>query len=73
MLALGEDPEEFRRLHEELVRYWNPRDPFRRMLVEHLSNLLWQQARVHRAWTVWPSARSRGERTASAGDGLRHV
>ncbi len=49
MAVLGEDRDEFERLHHDLVSFWQPRDAFPRMLVEQLRDLMWKQARVGRA------------------------
>jgi len=49
MLALGEDPEEFAQLHEELMEAYPPPDAMARGLVEDLAKLYWRQRRWERA------------------------
>jgi hypothetical protein len=49
MRALGEDPEAFARLHEELVEAYAPSDAIARALVEDLAKLYWRQRRWERA------------------------
>ncbi len=49
MLALGEDPETFAQLHEELVEAYQPSDAIARALVEDLAKLYWRQRRWERA------------------------
>ncbi len=46
MAVLGEDREEFERLREALIRVWQPRHAFGRMLVEQVRDLMWKQART---------------------------
>jgi hypothetical protein len=45
MLALGEDPEAFAQLHEELAEAYAPSDAIARALVEDLAKLYWRQRR----------------------------
>jgi hypothetical protein len=49
MLALGEDPEAFAQLHEELLEAYQPPDAIARALVEDLAKLYWRQRRWERA------------------------
>jgi hypothetical protein len=49
MLALGEDPEEFAQLHEELMEAYPPPDAIARGLIEDLAKLYWRQRRWQRA------------------------
>jgi len=49
MLALGEDPEAFAQLHEELAEAYEPPDAIARALVEDLAKLYWRQRRWERA------------------------
>lgn len=49
MRALGEDPEAFAQLHEELVEAYAPPDAIARGLVEDLAKLYWRQRRWERA------------------------
>jgi hypothetical protein len=45
MLALGEDPEEFERLHQDLLSAYEPADPLSAKQVEDLAKLYWRRAR----------------------------
>ncbi len=48
MRVLGEDPEEFRELHEGLRQEWHPSGPLQERLVGRLARALWQADRYNR-------------------------
>lgn len=48
MNELGEDPQDFRRLTQELMEARQPADAIERMLIEEIAVLLWKKARVDR-------------------------
>jgi hypothetical protein len=49
MLALGEDPEEFENLYQNLLRAYEPADPLWAKQVEDLAKLYWRRGRLERA------------------------
>ena len=49
MLALDEDPRDYRRLLEELLAAHRPADPAQRLLVEDIAQLRWRKQRNQRA------------------------
>jgi hypothetical protein len=49
MAVLGEDPEEFDRLYQNLLRAYEPDDPLWAKQVEDLAKLYWKRARLERA------------------------
>ena len=49
MVALGEDPEEFTRLLQDLIASHQPGSPAEMMLVEDIATLRWQRRRAERA------------------------
>jgi hypothetical protein len=72
MRALGEDPEAFAQLHEELAEAYAPPDAIARGLVEDLAKLYWRQRRWERAldgllraerkqWELDQEARAHGQ------------
>lgn len=48
LAALGEDPEEFDRLYQDLLRAYQPADPLWARQVEDLARLYWRRARLDR-------------------------
>jgi hypothetical protein len=48
--ARGEDPQEFRRLHRDLIACLNPDDPRGRVMVGMLAETWWEKIRQMRGW-----------------------
>ncbi len=48
--ARGENPEDFRRLHRDLIAYLRPDDPRSRVIVETLAETWWDKMRRLRSW-----------------------
>ena len=48
--ARGENPEDFRRLHRDLIGYLRPDDARSRVMVETLAETWWEKMRLLRGW-----------------------
>ena len=48
MRELGEDPAEYTKLREGVLKSLGPQDAMEQALGEHMVNLLWRQRRLHR-------------------------
>ena len=77
MLALGEDPEQFQTLTEELMSAFGPGDALWEKQIEDLAWLYCRRERVERAARRPEAARLAGHRRLAtpppAGDGPRHL
>ena len=77
MLALGEDPEQFQTLKQELMSAFGPGDALWEKQIEDLAWLYWRRERLERAQAGPEAARLAGDRGLAtpppAGDGPRHL